>query len=117
MKEYNVVTNQNIINDIKTSKYFKINLGMSITTEGKEGRILSDKDHFAASYNYQYKTSIYAKGNIGGIKFYLDHFIKDDVLAIYYNLEEFVFEYDRKFAIEKGIDKQRRRFELSEEIV
>jgi hypothetical protein len=102
MRIYNVVTNYNVIKDIKTSKYFKVNLGMAITMEKNGERLLSDKDHFAASYNYQYKTSIYGQGNIGGIKFYIDHFIHEDILAVYFNLEEFIFNYDKKLAIEKG---------------
>jgi hypothetical protein len=102
MRNYYVVTNQKIIQDIKTSKYFKVNLGMSVTMEKNGERLLSDKDEFASSYNYQYKTSIYAQGNIGGIKFYTDHYIHDDKIAFYFNLEEFVFDYDKRLAIEKG---------------
>lgn len=77
---------------------------MAITMERNGERILSDKDHFSASYNYQYKTTIYAQGNIGNIKFYTDHFIKDDKMAFYYELEEFVFDYDNQFISEKGMD-------------
>jgi len=103
-KMYYVVTNQKIINLFKQSRYFKVNLGMAITMERNGGRIISDKDTFAVSYNYQYKTNIYAQGAIGNIRFYLDYGIKDDVLAAYYELEEFVFNLDTKFINEKGID-------------
>ena len=49
-------------------------------------------------YNSVYNTIIYAQGNIGNIKLYTDHFIKDPVLAVYFgeNFEEFVFEWDNK---------------------
>jgi len=105
MRIYNVVTSYRINQEIKRlSRYYKVNLGMAITMERNGERILSDKDHFSVSYNYQYKTTIYAQGNIGNIKFYTDHFIKDDKMAFYYELEEFVFDYDHHFIAEKGID-------------
>lgn len=104
---FHVVTNFSIINEIKAgSKYFRINLGLAATLESSKSgdRVLNDKDNFAFSYNNQYKTTIYAQGNIGNIKFYTDHYIKEDVLAVYYNLEEFIIPYDRNLVKEKGID-------------
>lgn len=103
-KIYYIVTNLEIIKEFKKSRYFRVNLGMSVTMEKNGERILSDKDQFAASYNYQYKTSIYAQGMIGNIKFYIDHYIKEDKIAAYLELEEFVFDYDKNFIKEKGID-------------
>lgn len=102
-----IVTSFGIINEIKFgSKYFRVNLGLASTLESQKGgdRVLNDKDTFAFSYNTQYKTTIYAQGNIGNIKFYTDHYIKEDVLAVYYNLEEFVIPFDRNLVKEKGID-------------
>ncbi len=104
VRTYNVVTNPKIIQVIKKSKYFKTNLGMAITMEKNGERILSDKDQFSISYNFQYKTTIYAQGNVGNIKFYIDYFIKEDKIAIYYDLEEFVYDYDPEFISKKGID-------------
>lgn len=104
---FNVVTNFGIINEIKSgSKYFSINLGLAATIESVQSRerVLNSKDDFAFSYNTQYKTTIYAQGNIGNIKFYTDHYIKEDVMAVYYNWEEFVVPYDRNLVKEKGID-------------
>jgi hypothetical protein len=103
-KTYYVVTNLKIIQEFKKSRYFRVSLGMSVTTEKNGERILSDKDSFAASYNYQYKTSIYAQGMIGNIRFYVDHYIREDKIAAYLDLEEFVFDYDESFIKEKGID-------------
>jgi hypothetical protein len=104
---FNIVTSFNIISEIKVgSKYFRVNLGLASTVESQKSgdRVLNDKDQFAYSYNNQYKTTIYAQGNIGNIRFYTDHYIKDDVLAVYYNLEEFVIPFDRNLVREKGID-------------
>jgi hypothetical protein len=105
-KLYNVVTNQKIIGIIKSSsKYFKVNLGFSSTDEDRSGeRTLSTKDEFAFSYNSFYKTFIYAQGNIGNIRFYTDHYIKEDKLAVYLELEEFIFDFDEEFHKQKGID-------------
>ena len=104
MKEYNIVTNYKVMSEIKKSKYFKVNLGMSVSFEKNGERVLSDKDKFSVSYNHQYKTTIYSQGKIGGMTFYVDHGIKDDKLAFYHELEEFVFDFDKNIILEKGID-------------
>ena len=58
---YNIVTKREIINEIKKSRYFKVNLGMVGTIElpGREHRTLNERDKFAYFYNAQYKTIIY----------------------------------------------------------
>lgn len=103
---YNIVTNLKVILEVKKCRYFKVNLGLSSTMEAKNSdeRLLNDKDKFSHYYNTQYKTTIYGQGNIGDIKFYVDHYIKEDVLAVYYNSEEFVFEFDKNMVKEKGIE-------------
>jgi hypothetical protein len=102
---YNIVTNFKIINEFKKrSRYFKINLGIVNTVDKNGNRILNDKDNFANFYNTSYKTTIFGQGNIGDIKFYLDHYIKEDVMAVYYNEEEFIFDFDKKMIEEKGVD-------------
>lgn len=103
---YNVVTNSMIIYQIKKSSYFKINLGLSSTIERNDTRIFNDKDKFAYYYNNLYKTTIYAQGNVGDIKFYNDVFIKDSIMAIYIGpmFEEFLIDVDFSFIKEKGID-------------
>jgi hypothetical protein len=103
-KTYNVVSNQNLNNLFKRSKYYKVDLGTAITMEKNGERIISDKDHFAASYNYQYKTFIYAQGKIGNIRFYTDHGILEDKIAAYLDLEEFVFDYDKDYVAKKGVE-------------
>jgi hypothetical protein len=101
---YNVVTNYRVISEIKKCRYFRVNLGMAVTMEKNGDRLLNDKDNFAHFYNIQYKTSIYGQGNIGNIKFYVDHYIKDDVLAFYYKTEEFIFNLEKEIINEKGIE-------------
>ncbi len=101
--KYQIVTNHNVMKWIKQSNYFTTNLGYAVTADNKGERVINDKDHFAGSYNHQYKTTIYAQGTIGDIFFYVDYGILDDTIAAYHMLEEFVFSFDEKEVREKGI--------------
>lgn len=100
---YQIVTNHRIMWWVKQSQYFKTNLGYAVTMEHKGERTINDKDHFAGSYNHQYKTTIYAQGTIGDIFFYVDYGILGDTIAGYHKLEEFIFKFEEKEVSEKGI--------------
>ena len=102
----NIVTNLQVISKIKTSRYFRTNLGLVATVEKAGNRKYNEKDTFSSYYNTGYNTIIYGQGNIGDIKFYTDHYIKDPVMAVYYgeNFEEFIFDWDDKLFREKGMD-------------
>ena len=104
--QVNVVTNFQILQEIKKSKYFQVNLGFVPTVEKNGQRVFNDQDKFSQIYNGNYKTTIYAQGRIGNIRFYTDHYILDPVMGIYYgdSFEEFVVEYESKKLREKGID-------------
>jgi len=84
---YNVVTNSFVIQEVKKCRYFKINLGLAATVDRNGNREFNDKDKFSYYYNTQYRTTIYAQGNVGDIKFYTDVFIKDPIMAIYVGTE------------------------------
>jgi hypothetical protein len=103
---YNVVTNSLVIHEIKKCRYFKINLGLASTVDKNGNREFNDKDKFSYYYNTQYRTTIYAQGNVGDIKFYNDVFIKDPIMAIYVGPEneEFLIDVDFNLIKEKGID-------------
>jgi hypothetical protein len=101
---YNIVTNYKITTELKKCRYFRVNLGLASTMDKNGDRILNDKDNFAFFYNNQYKTTIYAQGNIGSIRIYIDHFIQEDLVAFYYNTEEFIFNFDFEMVKEKGIE-------------
>ena len=102
----NIVAGYHVINNFKYSRFFRINLGLASTMDKNGKRQNNDKDKFANFYSSSYKTTIYAQGNIGDIRFYTDHYIKDTSIAAYYNtnFEEFLFQYDDDFVTEKGID-------------
>lgn len=103
---YNVVTNPLVMDQIKKCRFFKKNLGIISTVDKGVSRDYNDKDRFAYSYQTTYKTFIYAQGNVGNIKFYIDHAINQPSLAVYCgeNFEEFLFEFDIEKVKEKGID-------------
>jgi hypothetical protein len=104
--EINIVTNFTILQEIKRSKYFQVNLGFVPTVEKNGQRVFNDQDRFSQSYNGNYKTTIYAQGRIGNIRFYTDHYIMEPVMGIYYGdtFEEFVVDFDKSILNQKGID-------------
>ncbi len=101
-----IVTNERIVNIIKGSRYFRMNFGLVATVERSGRRGYNEKDKFAYFYSNRYNTIIYAKGNIGDIKFYVDQYIHEDVLAVYHkeNFQEFIFDLDSDFIRQKGVD-------------
>jgi len=104
--KYNIVTNYKVNQTFKSkSKYFRVSLGLAATQETNSGdRGYNNNDDFAFYYNTMYKTTIYGQGNIGNIKFYTDHYIKEDKIAFYFDKEEFIFDFDEKMVTEKGVD-------------
>lgn len=102
----NIVTGYHTIDKFKKSRYFRVNLGLSSTMEKNGKRLINDKDKFTNFYYHSYKSTLYAQGNIGDIKFYTDHYVKDDTVAVFYNdnFEEFLFEWNDQKANEKGVD-------------
>lgn len=101
---YTIVTNHFVMNDIKKSKYFKRNLGLASTVEMNGDRAFNQKDQFSFWYNTNYKTTIYMQGNIGTIIFYVDMYIKDNVLAVYKNNTEKIVQHNPSIINEKGIE-------------
>jgi hypothetical protein len=103
---YNIVTNYTINQTIKQkSKYYKLNLGQSITLEDRSGeRVINQTDEFAIVYNHFYKTSVLKQGVVGDITFYTDHLITDNLFRFYIDREEFIYEFDQIFIREKGVD-------------
>ena len=102
----NIVTNFQLISQIKTSRYFRVSLGLVATVDKNGSRKYNDADRFSHFYNNSYNTTIYAQGNAGNIRFYTDHYILEPILAVYYgdNFEEFIFNFDAKIVKEKGMD-------------
>lgn len=102
----NIVIGYHNLNNFKKSRYFRQNLGIVPTIEKNGSRVGNDKDKFSFHYLSIYNSTIFGQGNVGDIKFYIDHYIKDNSLAVYYgdNFEEFIFTLDPKYIQEKGVD-------------
>lgn len=102
----NVVSSYTVAQNFKRSRYFRQNLGLVSTIDKGGRRLANTADSFANFYNSQYKTTIYAQGNVGDIRFYVDHYIKDNSMALYTgeNFEEFLYKYDNEHVTNKGID-------------
>lgn len=103
---YNIVTNFEINNFIRqNSKYYKIDLGQALTLEDRSGdRITNQNDKFSFVYNAFYKAAILRQGSIGDITFYTDHEIREEIVVLYIDREEFVHSFERNKILESGID-------------
>lgn len=101
-----IIGNHNTMGLFKKSNYFKINLGVSITIEENNKRKMNKTDLFSYYYWSIYKTTPLAQGNIGDIKIYVDHSIKEKEFAIYIGetFEEFPYTFDFNKYKEKGVD-------------
>lgn len=101
----NIVSSYQTLQEFKRSRYFRVSLGLVPTVEKNGSRIYNDKDKFAKFYNMQYNTTIYGQGNVGDIKFYVDHYIKDSSFAVYTeDFQEFLFKLDTLLIRDKGIE-------------
>lgn len=102
----NIVISSNNIRYFKVCKFFQQNLGFVITTDKNGQRQLSDKDKFSYFYNTQYNTQIFAQGNIGNIKLYVDYGITDDSIAVYFGntFDEHILQFDRELYNAKGVE-------------
>lgn len=102
----NIVSSYGVSRLFKTSRYFRQSLGLVATVEKNGQRVFNDKDRFAKYYNQSYRTTINAQGNVGDIKFYVDHMIHDDNFAVYVgeSFEEFINTFDHDLVEQKGVD-------------
>lgn len=100
----NVVTNIQLMNEFKRSEYFRTNLGMATTMERSGERVLNKADTFASYYYSRYRSYPLGQGIIGELMFYVDHYIKDPLIAFYVDDQEFIFEYDSGHVEQHGIN-------------
>ncbi len=102
----NIVCSFGIAQEFKKSRYFRQSLGVVATIEKNGARVFNDKDRFSKFYNQSYRTTIYAQGNVGDVRFYIDHMIHDLNFAVYVGetFEEFINTFDYDMVSEKGVD-------------
>ena len=92
----NIVSSYAIAQEFKKSRHFRQSLGVVATVEKNGQRVFNDRDQFSKFYNQSYRTTIYAQGNVGDIRFYVDHMIHDINFAVYIGdtYEEFINSFD-----------------------
>ena len=100
-----VVSSYTVSQEFKKSRYFRMSLGLVATVEKNGTRVYNQNDKFSHFYNQLYKTTIYGQGNVGDIRFYVDHYINTDDFVIYTDdFQEFIFRLDKLVIREKGVD-------------
>ncbi len=100
-----VVSSYTVSQEFKKSRYFRMSLGLVATVEKNGTRVYNQNDKFSHFYNQLYKTTIYGQGNVGDIRFYVDHYINTDDFVIYTDdFQEFIFKLDKLLIREKGVD-------------
>jgi len=102
----NIVSSYSVSQLFKKSRHYRQSLGLVATVEKNGQRIFNNKDLFSKFYNESYRTTIYAQGSVGDIRFYVDHMILDDNFAVYVGetFEEFINTFDHNLVKEKGTD-------------
>lgn len=95
-----VVASNLVMRKFRTIKEFKMDLGISKTSEvEKEGNkgpgqiVIKIKDPFIKRYSIEKGSYILKSGNIGSLSFYVDNTMSNDKFAIYDEDGEFEFTY------------------------
>lgn len=103
---YNFVSNNFISSELKKSKLFKRNMGHSITSKknGNSNLSFNKEDSFIEFYYGKHGTIPKKEGNIGSICFFTDHYIKGDIIGVFYKDKDFIFEYDKRVVLSQNID-------------
>jgi len=103
---YNFVTNHIINKEFKKSKYYKTDLGRSLSVTENDRRVfrLNDDSVFINFYLTKYNIVIYNEGNVGQLNFLCDHYIKGNIIMVFRDEVEFIFEHDPNLLRTKGID-------------
>lgn len=109
MNKWYIVGKKHFIDELGNSKYFKKDMGMSNTmvntkTRQREMR----KDTFGEWYYSKYKSLLFKSGYIGSLEFYIDYYLKEDVVGFFLDKDKNNHQYSKECNIneirEKGID-------------
>lgn len=108
MNKWNIIGDRYYIDFIqKNSKYFKQVLGQSITVEKNNNKELRE-GNFTTWYYNNYKAIIFKQGEIGGLQFYIDYYLKKDILGFFMDgqleTHQYATEWDEDLIKEVGID-------------
>ena len=108
MNKWNIISNKYYIDYIQNnSKYFKKKLGQSITVEQNSNRELR-QGNFSTWYYNNYKAIIFKQGEIGPLHFFIDYYLKKNILGFFMENDldniQYAIEWDEDEVKEIGID-------------
>ena len=106
INNWNIVTTKgNIIKIKRASKFFKQDLGKSLTTIDIDsgGRKIREKE-FTEWYYNNIGVLIYKEGKIGILNFYSDYYLKKNILGLFKGEHNFMFEFDENKIRETDMD-------------
>ena len=103
---YNFVAKKSIIDSFKSSKYFKVNMGhsMSVDDGGQRKFQINDKDKFAKFYHTKYNIALLSEGNIGSLNFFSAYYIDEDIVVVFFDDKDFVFVHEPDRLRREGVD-------------
>ena len=110
MNKWYVIGKKYFIDEVTSSEYFKKDMGMSNTmvnskTKDREMR----EDTFSTWYYNKYKRLLFKTGKIGNIEFFIDYYLKDDVVGFFLDKDLENHQYSKGCDIddikEKGINQ------------
>lgn len=103
---YNIVSNQFINQEFKKSNYYKTTLGKSLSVKKNSRREfrLDDEEKFIKFYLDNYRSVLYRVGKIGKLNFFVDHYLKEDLIIFFYKEKDFVFEHSPALLRSQGVN-------------
>lgn len=112
--KWNIIGPKLYIDQISKSKYFQKKLGRSLTLEKNNERFLrmdeddNTREIFTTWYYNNFKALIFKAGEIGPLYFYIDHFLKKEVMGFFMENEsdkhQYLVEWSQEEVNSNGID-------------
>jgi hypothetical protein len=104
---WNITGTKKFVDKLKQSKYYKQSLGQSLTVEKNGGRKMR-QDVFTSWYYKNSKALIFKQGEIGNIHFYIDYYLKEDVVGFFLQNDldkhQYAINWEEEEIEENGID-------------
>tara|TARA_R110000772_G_scaffold2410_4_gene8537 strand:- start:28539 stop:29039 length:501 start_codon:yes stop_codon:yes gene_type:complete len=107
--QWNIAAPKPYIDQLQTSKYYKQDLGKSLTFyDNKKGDRALREEEFSSWYYENYKSLIFKSGTIGSLHFYVDYYLKKEIIGFFLEKEEgkhqYAIEWDKDRIKAIGID-------------
>lgn len=109
INKWNITAPLPYINKIKTSKYFKQDLGKShmVYDEKKGDRYLREGD-FTTWYYNSYRSLAVKSGQIGPLHFYIDYHLREEIMGFFLDTDltkhQYAIEWEQDLVDKLGID-------------